>query len=176
MNPKRVTGIWVWLAAVATAALSLSCGAASAQQTPVAAQRAAAASAGSIGSVRIDGIQRIEPETVRSYLLVQAGDPWDPDQRGAQHLVLELAQRADLRPRPAMFRFAHRHRLLSLRRTQRVLQHPTGRRRLGADLDVKGGRQPRPERVDPADDLGTPGGQRRLRFELDVDIRHPGHR
>jgi hypothetical protein len=31
-----------------------------------------------IGSVRIEGIQRIEPETVRSYLLVQTGDPGIP--------------------------------------------------------------------------------------------------
>ena len=39
----------------------------------------AAASSGSIGNVRIEGIQRIEPETVKSYLLLQAGDPWDPE-------------------------------------------------------------------------------------------------
>ncbi len=39
----------------------------------------AATSAGTIGNVRIEGIQRIEPETVRSYLLLQAGDPWDPE-------------------------------------------------------------------------------------------------
>src|ERR1700726_2946433 len=39
----------------------------------------AVASGGTIGSVRIEGIQRIEPETVRSYLLVQTGDPWDPE-------------------------------------------------------------------------------------------------
>src|SRR6185437_6731121 len=32
-----------------------------------------------ISDVRIEGIQRIEPETVRSYLLLQAGDPWDPE-------------------------------------------------------------------------------------------------
>jgi len=37
------------------------------------------ASGGTISSVRIEGIQRIEPETVRSYLLVQTGDPWDPE-------------------------------------------------------------------------------------------------
>ena len=53
------------------------CGTASAQRNP-AAERAAVA-AGTIGSIRIDGIQRIEPETVRSYLLVQAGDAWDPE-------------------------------------------------------------------------------------------------
>lgn len=32
-----------------------------------------------IRAIRIEGIQRIEPETVRSYLLLQEGDPWDPD-------------------------------------------------------------------------------------------------
>src|SRR6185437_6402645 len=32
-----------------------------------------------ISDVRIEGIQRIEPETVRSYLLVQTGDPWDAE-------------------------------------------------------------------------------------------------
>ena len=39
----------------------------------------AAASAGTIANIRIEGIQRIEPETVRSYMLVQPGDPWDPE-------------------------------------------------------------------------------------------------
>src|ERR1051326_626765 len=39
----------------------------------------AAASAGTIANIRIEGIQRIEPETIRSYLLVQPGDPWDPE-------------------------------------------------------------------------------------------------
>ena len=34
---------------------------------------------GTISDIRIDGLQRIEPETVRSYLLLQKGDPWDPD-------------------------------------------------------------------------------------------------
>src|SRR5437879_4876159 len=41
--------------------------------------RPAAAAAGAIADIRIEGIQRIEPETVRSYLLLQAGDPWDPE-------------------------------------------------------------------------------------------------
>ncbi|HYU11014.1 MAG TPA: POTRA domain-containing protein, partial [Stellaceae bacterium] len=39
----------------------------------------AVVSSGTIGNVRIEGIQRIEPETVKSYLLLQAGDPWDPE-------------------------------------------------------------------------------------------------
>src|SRR5437867_7834728 len=47
-----------------------------AQRQPVA---AAAAGAGAIANIRIEGILRIEPETVRSYLLLQAGDAWDPE-------------------------------------------------------------------------------------------------
>ncbi len=38
-----------------------------------------AAAAGTIADIRIEGIQRVEPETVRSYLLLQPGDPLDPD-------------------------------------------------------------------------------------------------
>ncbi|HUK06947.1 MAG TPA: outer membrane protein assembly factor BamA [Stellaceae bacterium] len=34
---------------------------------------------GTISEVRIEGMERIEPETVRSYLLVQPGDPFDAD-------------------------------------------------------------------------------------------------
>jgi outer membrane protein insertion porin family len=41
------------------------------QAPPVAAQ------AGTIADIRIEGIQRIEPETVRSYLMLQPGDAWD---------------------------------------------------------------------------------------------------
>ena len=48
--------------------------AAMAQRSP-----ASAAAGDRIADVRIEGIQRIEPETVRSYLLLQPGDPWDPE-------------------------------------------------------------------------------------------------
>ncbi len=34
---------------------------------------------GTIREVRIEGSERIEPETVRSYLTVQPGDPFDND-------------------------------------------------------------------------------------------------
>jgi outer membrane protein insertion porin family len=34
---------------------------------------------GTISDIRIEGLQRIEPETVSSYLLLQKGDPWDAD-------------------------------------------------------------------------------------------------
>src|SRR5712671_2614030 len=40
---------------------------------------AAAAGGGGIADIRIEGIQRIEQETVRSYLLLQPGDAWDPE-------------------------------------------------------------------------------------------------
>jgi outer membrane protein insertion porin family len=34
---------------------------------------------GTIGNIQIEGVQRIEPETVRSYLLIQPGDAWDDE-------------------------------------------------------------------------------------------------
>ena len=37
-------------------------------------------SGGNIGAIRIEGIQRIEAETVRSYMRVNPGDPFDPIQ------------------------------------------------------------------------------------------------
>jgi outer membrane protein insertion porin family len=36
------------------------------------------ANLGTISDIRIEGLQRIEPETIRSYLLLQKGDKWDP--------------------------------------------------------------------------------------------------
>jgi outer membrane protein insertion porin family len=37
------------------------------------------AAGGTIAEIRIEGAQRVEPETVRSYMTVQPGDPFDPD-------------------------------------------------------------------------------------------------
>jgi outer membrane protein insertion porin family len=34
---------------------------------------------GTISDIRIEGAQRIEPETIRSYLLIQPGDVWDDE-------------------------------------------------------------------------------------------------
>ncbi len=65
-------------AIVATSAWSISAPAQRRGQQPPAAA-AAAARGGVISDVRIVGIQRIEPETVRSYLLLQPGDAWDPE-------------------------------------------------------------------------------------------------
>lgn len=36
-------------------------------------------SGGTIAEIRIEGTQRVEPETVRTYMKVQPGDPFDPD-------------------------------------------------------------------------------------------------
>jgi outer membrane protein insertion porin family len=77
--------MFCWLAVLAAAII-----AASAWMSPADAQRRAAgaraqaraaapARGGVIGNVRIEGIQRIEPETVRSYLLLHAGDAWDAE-------------------------------------------------------------------------------------------------
>jgi outer membrane protein insertion porin family len=46
---------------------------------PAPAKAAAGPNLGTIGTIRIEGIQRIEPETVKSYLLLQVGDPWDTE-------------------------------------------------------------------------------------------------
>ena len=46
---------------------------------PAAPAKAAGPSLGTIANIRIEGIQRIEPETVKSYLLLQAGDQWDTE-------------------------------------------------------------------------------------------------
>jgi outer membrane protein insertion porin family len=73
--PKRVTVCWLAVLAAALVAATGWVLSAAAQTRP----SPPAASAGTIGNVRIEGIQRIEPETVRSYLLLQAGDPWDPE-------------------------------------------------------------------------------------------------
>ena len=34
---------------------------------------------GTVADIRIEGVQRIEPETIRSYLLIQPGDAWDDE-------------------------------------------------------------------------------------------------
>src|SRR3989440_4173978 len=51
---------------------------------PVAAQplrgpSLAQAGGGTVADIRIEGAQRIEPETIRSYLLIQPGDVWDDE-------------------------------------------------------------------------------------------------
>jgi outer membrane protein insertion porin family len=46
---------------------------------PTPAKAAPGPNYGTIADIKIEGIERIEPETVRSYLLLQKGDPFDPE-------------------------------------------------------------------------------------------------
>ena len=60
---------------------SLLPGGAEAQQRPRSPARTAppAAPAGVVQSIEVRGNQRIEADTVRSYMLLQPGDPYDAD-------------------------------------------------------------------------------------------------
>jgi outer membrane protein insertion porin family len=79
LGPKRWISCWLPVLAAAVTVMAMACPhAAMAQRRSPAATNAAAAG-GTISNVRIEGIQRIEPETVRSYLMLQAGDAWDPE-------------------------------------------------------------------------------------------------
>jgi outer membrane protein insertion porin family len=75
LGPKRAIFRWLAVLVAALVAASAWVPSAVAQTHPAAAK----AGAGAIADIRIEGIQRIEPETVRSYLLLQPGDPWDPE-------------------------------------------------------------------------------------------------
>ncbi len=75
LGPKRVIFRWLAMLVAAFVAATAWLPSAVAQKHPA----TAAAGAGAIADIRIEGIQRIEPETVRSYLLLQPGDPWDPE-------------------------------------------------------------------------------------------------
>jgi len=50
-----------------------------AARPPAPAAAAPVPTGGIISEIRIEGTQRVEPETVKSYLLVQPGDPFDAD-------------------------------------------------------------------------------------------------
>jgi outer membrane protein insertion porin family len=75
LGANRATFRWLAMLAASLAAASGLPSALAQRQPPQ--ERPAAAQAGTIADVRIEGIQRIEPETVRSYLLLQSGDAWD---------------------------------------------------------------------------------------------------
>jgi outer membrane protein insertion porin family len=83
LGPNHVSFRWLAVLAAAIFAVSAWMSSAGAQRRPAGAQahsRAAApARGGVIATVRIEGIQRIEADTVRSYLLLHAGDAWDAD-------------------------------------------------------------------------------------------------
>jgi outer membrane protein insertion porin family len=49
-------------------------------QAPARGPSLAQMAGGTVTDIRVEGVQRIEPETVRSYLLIQPGDPWDDEQ------------------------------------------------------------------------------------------------
>jgi outer membrane protein insertion porin family len=70
---------WLAMLVAALTAASLWLPSAMAQRHPARAAAGATAGAGTIAEIRIEGIQRIEPETVRSYLLLQQGDQWDTE-------------------------------------------------------------------------------------------------
>jgi outer membrane protein insertion porin family len=65
-------------AALAAAVLAL-LPAPAAAQAPPHGPSLAALGGGKISQIRVEGVQRIEPETVRSYLVVHQGDPWDDE-------------------------------------------------------------------------------------------------
>jgi len=67
------------LVAVLVAVSICTSGAIAQTRAPAGRTAAGIAGGGAIADIRIIGIQRIEPETVRSYLLLQPGDPWDPE-------------------------------------------------------------------------------------------------
>ena len=77
MGPKRV--IFRWLAMMVATVMAVAAWVPLAAAQTHSAATAAGAGAGAITDIRIEGIQRIEPETVRSYLLLQPGDAWDPE-------------------------------------------------------------------------------------------------
>ena len=72
MVPNRVTIRWLAMLAAALVAVTAWLPSAAAQRRPATPAARVAAAGGTIGNIRIEGIQRIEPETVRSYLLLQA--------------------------------------------------------------------------------------------------------
>ncbi len=51
-----------------------------AAQAPTRGPSLAQMGGGTVTDIRVEGVQRIEPETVRSYLLIQPGDAWDDEQ------------------------------------------------------------------------------------------------
>ena len=82
MGPKRSTVLrclLVWAAAIVTMAVLLAPAEAQQRSRNSATPAAATAAGGTIANIRIEGAQRIEPETIRSYLILQPGDAWDAE-------------------------------------------------------------------------------------------------
>jgi outer membrane protein insertion porin family len=76
LGPKRVIIRSLAIIAAASAVAGAALPVALAQRGTAA---AAATAAGSISAIRIEGLKRIEPETVRSYLLLKEGEAWDAE-------------------------------------------------------------------------------------------------
>src|ERR1700737_3636497 len=74
---RWASALWAVLGTVILAALcpALRADAQTAPRGPSLAQMGG----GTISDIRIEGAQRIEPETVRSYLLIQPGESWDDE-------------------------------------------------------------------------------------------------
>src|SRR6267143_2239149 len=74
---RWASALWAVLGTVILAALcpALRADAQTAPRGPSLAQMGG----GTISDIRIEGVQRIEPETVRSYLLIQPGESWDDE-------------------------------------------------------------------------------------------------
>ncbi|MGE5270597.1 MAG: outer membrane protein assembly factor BamA [Thiohalocapsa sp.] len=82
MARTRVKFRWLTVLVAALVAVTAWSSLASAQRRSAHRPRAVgavAARGGVIADIRIIGIQRIEPDTVRSYLLLQPGDQWDAE-------------------------------------------------------------------------------------------------
>jgi outer membrane protein insertion porin family len=75
VGPNRV--IFRWLAVLAAVCIAAISWLPSAAAPP--ATSASEATGGTIAAIRVEGVRRIEPETVLSYLLLKVGDPWDPE-------------------------------------------------------------------------------------------------
>ena len=74
---RWASALW---AVLGTAVLAALCSAPRADaQTAARGPSLAQMGGGTIGDIRIEGVQRIEPETVRSYLLIQPGEAWDDE-------------------------------------------------------------------------------------------------
>jgi len=72
---KRIGKFGVLLVALATIGGSVPC---LSPMISALAQGVPAASGSRVLQIRVEGIQRIEPQTVRSYMHIRAGDPFDP--------------------------------------------------------------------------------------------------
>src|SRR6266436_2556907 len=74
---RWASALW---AVLGTAVLAALCSAPRADaQTAARGPSLAQMGGGTITDIRIEGVQRIEPETVRSYLLIQPGESWDAE-------------------------------------------------------------------------------------------------